>query len=31
MTIEQAKSALDKGQTLELDLPRTSRYLAANY
>ena len=31
MTIEQAKSALDEGQTLELDLPSTSRYLAANY
>ena len=31
MTIEEAKAALEEGQTLELDLPLRGKYLPANY
>ena len=31
MTIEEAKAALEFGHTLELDLPKQGRYLAATY
>jgi hypothetical protein len=31
MTIEDGKAALEFGHTLELDLPKQGRYLAATY
>jgi hypothetical protein len=31
MTIEEGKAALDFGHTLELNLPRDGKYLAATY
>jgi len=31
MTLEEAKPALEAGQTLELDLPKRYNYLPANY